>query len=316
MSTSKPASSGERVVLTSTKSAPPDPDSDFDDPEPIKCRKYCAKRAAREAEKAGKAEKTEKTEEAEKVESSAKRARTEPSAAAVGKILPFPLIAAGKSVDARKLSESHRRKYEANRLFGKPFYPRLLVNGDEETMDELENYFSWYGFGSTSRRCPIEREIRPCVMDPNIGSVVDCEMVCAETDVIAAMLIRTYVKHVRGLSIVEYSRGRTDMEILLEGEEGCDTVNGEPAKEFAATSQIIVDDNADGEIARMIACIAIERFRMREKLDRTSDLYRELRRSVTMPTHKGYQRIVRKFADATSEVAAQQYIKELWLNVT
>ena len=309
MSASKPASSDERVVLTSIKSAPPDPDSDFDDPGPIVCRKYCAKRAAREAENAEKAEKTEKA------EPSAKRACTKPSTAAAGKILPFPLIAAGKAEDAREIASSQRRKYESNRRFGKPFYPRILVNGSEETMDELENYFSWYGFGSTSRRCPIEREIRPCVMDPNIGSVVDCEMVCAETDVIAAMLIRTYVKHVRGLSIVEYSRGRTDMEILLEGEEGCDTVNGEPAKEFAATSQIIVDDNADGEIARMIACIAIEKFRMREKLDRTSDLYRELRRSVTMPTHKGYQRIVRKFADATSEVGAQHYIKELWLNV-
>lgn len=310
MSASKPASSGERVVLTSTKSAPPDPDSDFDDPGPIVCRKFCAKRAAREAEKTETAEEAEK---AEKAEPSAKRARTESSAA--GKILPFPLIAAGKSVNARELAASHRRKYEANRRFGKPFYPKLLVNGGEETMDELENDFSWYGFGSTSRRCPIERHIKPCVMDPNIGSVVDCEMVCAETDAIAAMLIRTYVKHVRGLSIVEYSRGRTDMEYLMDGEEGCDTVNGEPAKEFAATSQIIVDDNADGDIARMIACIAIERFRMREKLDRTSDLYRELRRSVVMPTHKGYQRIVRKFADATSEVAAQQYITELWLNV-
>ena len=304
MSTSKPASSGERVVLTSIKSAPPDPDSDFDDPEPIVCRKYCAKRAAREAENA------------EKTEPSGKRARTEPSTAAAGKVLPFPLIAAGKAEDAREIASSQRRKYESNRRFGKPFYPRILVNGSEETMDELENDFSWYGFGSTSRRCPIERKIQPCVMDPKVGSIVDCEMVCAETDAIAAMLIRTYVKHVRGLSIVEYGRGRTDMEILMDGEEGCDTVNGDPANEFAATSQIIVDDNAGGDIARMIACIAIERFRMREKIDRTSDLYRELRRSVSAPKHKGYKRIIKKFADSNSELASEKLIKELWLDAT
>ena len=306
MSTSKPASSGERVVLTSTKAAPPDPDSDFDDPEPIKCRKYCAKRAAREGEKA------EKT---EKAESSGKRARTDPSAGAVGKILPFPLIAAGKAEDAPELAASHRRKYEASRRFGKPFYPSLVVNGDEETMDELENNFSWFAFGSTLRWCPIERKWVPCVMTPEVGSIVDCEMVCAETNEIAAMLIRTLVKHVRGQSIVEYSRGRTGLELVQDNDPD-NAVNGEPIDEFAATSQIIVDDNADGDIARMIACIAIERFRMREQIDRTSDLYRELRRSVAAPTHRGYKRVVKKFADSNSELASEKLIKELWLDAT
>lgn len=303
MSASKPASNGERIVLTSIKSAPPPPDDDFDNPQPIVCRKYCAKRAAREAEKA------------ESESGDAKRARTEPSAAAA-KVLPFPLIAAGKAEDACELAASHRRKYEANRRFGRPFYPSLIVNGNEETMDELESGFSWYGFASTRRWCPIERKWVPCAMTPEVGSIVDCEMVCTETSEIAAMLIRTLIKHVRGRSIVEYSQGRTDLELAQDKEDPFDTVNGEPIDEFAATSQIVVDDNANGDIARMIACIAIERFRMREKIDRTSDLYRELRRSVAAPTHKGYKRLVKKFADSNSELASEKLIKEHWLDAT
>jgi hypothetical protein len=239
-------------------------------------------------------------------------ARTEPSA----KVLPFPLIAAGKAEDARELAASHRREYEANCRFGKPFYPSLLVNGDGETMDELENNFSWYGFGSTRRWCPIERKWAPCVMTPKVSSILYCEMVCEETSEIATMLIRTFVKHVRGQSIAEYSQGRTDLELAQHNEHPSDTVNGEPIDEFAVTSQIIVDDNAAGEIARMIACIAIERFRMREKIDHTSELYRELRRSVAEPTHKGYKRIVKVFADSNDELASQKFMKDLWLDAT